>query len=107
MNACVQFCLRLYRALARAYPHEFQMLYGEDLERMGEDAAPEIWRRHGVLGLARLLADIARDGGGDVEKAATGDPKLQEKPSTRKSPVKKASSKKASAGAGSKQRRQG
>ncbi|HTC87890.1 MAG TPA: hypothetical protein VK686_06300, partial [Bryobacteraceae bacterium] len=59
MNACVQFCLRLYRALARAYPHEFQMLYGEDLERMGEDAAPEIWRRHGVLGLARLLADIA------------------------------------------------
>jgi len=55
----------------------------------------------------RLLADIARDGGGDIEKAATGDPKLQEKPSTRKSPVKKASSKKASAGAGSKQRRQG
>lgn len=59
MNARVQLCLRLYRALARAYPHEFQMLYGEDLERMGEDAAPEIWRRHGVLGLARLLADIA------------------------------------------------
>jgi putative ABC transport system permease protein len=60
MNARVQLCLRLYRTLARAYPHEFQMLYGEDLERMGEDAAPEIWRRHGVLGLARLLADIAR-----------------------------------------------
>jgi hypothetical protein len=59
MNARVQLCLRLYRALARAYPQEFQMLYGEDLDRMGEDAAPEIWRRHGVLGLARLLADIA------------------------------------------------
>ena len=35
------------------------MLYGEDLVRMGEDAAPEIWRRHGALGLARLLGDIA------------------------------------------------
>ena len=30
----------------------------------------------------RLLADIARDGGGDVEKAATGDPQT-------KSPKKK------------------
>jgi predicted permease len=59
MNTRLQFCLRLYRALARAYPHEFQMLYGENLERMGEDAAPEIWRRHGIFGLVRLLADIA------------------------------------------------
>ncbi|MGA2878479.1 MAG: ABC transporter permease [Bryobacteraceae bacterium] len=59
MNIRVTICLRLYRALARAYPHEFQMLYGEDLERMGEDAAPEIWRSHGVLGLTRLLTDIA------------------------------------------------
>jgi len=59
MNTRLQLCLRLYRALARAYPHEFQMLYGEDLERLGEDAAPEIWRRHGLLGLLRLLADIA------------------------------------------------
>lgn len=50
---------RLYRALARAFPHEFQVLYGEDLERAGEDAAPEIWRRHGIWGLVRLLADIA------------------------------------------------
>ncbi len=52
-------CVRLYRALARAFPHEFQMLYGEDLERLSEDAAPEIWRRHGAWGLLRLLADIA------------------------------------------------
>jgi macrolide transport system ATP-binding/permease protein len=58
-NSKLKFCLRLYRALACAYPHEFRMLYGEDLERLGEDAAPEIWRRHGVLGLIRLLADIA------------------------------------------------
>lgn len=55
----VAISLRLYRAIARAFPHEFQMLYGEDLERLGEDAAPEIWRRHGTLGLLRLLADIA------------------------------------------------
>jgi macrolide transport system ATP-binding/permease protein len=35
------------------------MLYGEDLDRLGEDAAPEAWRRYGVPGLVRLLADIA------------------------------------------------
>ena len=54
----------------------------------------------------RLLADIARDAGGDVEKAATGDPKSQDKASARKSPAKKASSKKASSGSSPKQRRQ-
>ena len=35
------------------------MLYGEDLDRLGEDAIPEVWRRYGVPGLAQLLADIA------------------------------------------------
>jgi bifunctional non-homologous end joining protein LigD len=30
----------------------------------------------------RLLADIAREGGGDVEKASTGDPKRGSRPST-------------------------
>ena len=59
MNPRVVLCVRLYRALARAFPHEFQMLFGEDLERLGHDAAPEIWRRHGTWGLVRLLADIA------------------------------------------------
>ncbi len=59
MRDQVKFSLRLYRALARAFPHEFQVLYGEDLERAGVDAAPEIWRRHGIWGLVRLLADIA------------------------------------------------
>ena len=48
MTTPIKLCLRLYRALARSFPHEFQVLYGEDLERLGEDAAPEIWRRHGV-----------------------------------------------------------
>jgi len=59
MTTPVELCLRFYRALARSFPHEFQMLYGQDLERLGEDAAPEIWRRHGARGLVRLIADIA------------------------------------------------
>ena len=59
MNPRVSICLGLYRRLASAYPHEFRMLYGEDLDRMGEDAIPEVWRRHGMPGLLRLLADIA------------------------------------------------
>jgi predicted permease len=59
MNPRLNICLTLYRRLARAYPHEFRMLYGEDLERLGEDAVPEAWRRYGLLGLVRLLADIA------------------------------------------------
>lgn len=59
MSDQVKLSLRLYRALARAFPHEFQVLYGEELERTGVDAAPEIWRRHGFWGLVRLLADTA------------------------------------------------
>ena len=59
MNPRLNICLTLYRRLANAYPHEFRMLYGEDLERLGEDAVPEAWRRYGLFGLVRLLADIA------------------------------------------------
>src|ERR1017187_461975 len=51
--------LALYRRLASAYPHEFRMRYGEDLDRLGEDAIPEIGRRYGLPGLVQLLADIA------------------------------------------------
>ncbi|HTS63083.1 MAG TPA: ADOP family duplicated permease [Candidatus Acidoferrales bacterium] len=54
-----RICLALYRRLASAYPHEFRMLYGQDMERMGEDAVPQVWSRYGVLGIVRLLADIA------------------------------------------------
>jgi hypothetical protein len=35
------------------------MVYGEDLDRLGEDAVPDAWRRYGLFGLLRLLADIA------------------------------------------------
>jgi ATP-dependent DNA ligase len=45
----------------------------------------------------RLMADIARDNGGDVEKAATGDPKTEGKSATRKPPSKATSTKKRSA----------
>jgi predicted permease len=51
--------MRLYRRLAYAYPHEFQMVYGADLIQLGEDAADDIWARLGIFGLIRLLADIA------------------------------------------------
>jgi bifunctional non-homologous end joining protein LigD len=54
----------------------------------------------------RLLADIARDGGGDVEKAATGDPSAKAATGERKPSAKKTTAKKkAAGGAGTKQRR--
>jgi len=59
MSSRLNLCLSLYRRMASAYPNEFRMLYGEDLDRLGEDAIPEVWRRYGLPGLARLLADIA------------------------------------------------
>ncbi len=49
----------MYRRLAYAFPHEFQMVYGADLLQLGEDALEDIWRQHGFLGLIRLLVDIA------------------------------------------------
>jgi predicted permease len=35
------------------------MLYGKDMDRLGEDAIPEVRRQYGVPGVIRLLADIA------------------------------------------------
>ena len=51
--------MRIYRRLAWAFPHEFQMVYGADVIQLGEDAMDDIWEQHGFFGLARLLADIA------------------------------------------------
>src|ERR1017187_5308576 len=59
MNPLLNICLSFYRYLAKAYPPEFRIVYGEDLDRLGEVAVPEAWRRYGVWGLVRLLADIA------------------------------------------------
>ena len=51
--------LRLYRALASAFPEEFKNAYGDELLQVAEDSIEPIWRRHGLPGLARLLLDIA------------------------------------------------
>src|ERR1017187_9600780 len=59
MNPRLNICLSLFRYLANAFPHEFRIVYGEDLDRLGEDAVPQVWRRHGWWGLVRLVADIA------------------------------------------------
>jgi predicted permease len=59
MNPFVQVCLGLYRRLAYAFPHEFLVLYGTDVVRLGEDAVDDIWKRHGFFGLVRLVADLA------------------------------------------------
>ncbi len=55
----VAISLRLYHALARAFPDEFKNAYGDELALVTEEAIEPIWQRHGVLGLVRLLADIA------------------------------------------------
>lgn len=51
--------MRIYRRLAYAFPHEFQMVCGADILQLGEDAIDDIWTQHGIFGLIRLIADIA------------------------------------------------
>jgi len=51
--------MRLYRRLARAFPHEFQIVYGTDVIQLGEDVVDDVYRQHGVFGLLRLIVDIA------------------------------------------------
>lgn len=51
--------LRLYRALAAAFPYDFQTAYGDGLLATTQDSIDEIWRRHGLAGLTRLFLDIA------------------------------------------------
>ncbi len=51
--------LRMYRALARAFPQEFQNVYGDELLHTAEDSISDIWKLHGLPGLLRLLFDIA------------------------------------------------
>jgi hypothetical protein len=59
MNPWVVRCQRICRGLSRAYPHEFRVLCGDGMERLGEDLAPIVFREQGVLGLARLVLDVA------------------------------------------------
>jgi predicted permease len=55
----MNLALRLYRWLARAFPHEFKLAYGPDVSQLGEDVVKETADRHGLVGLVRLIADIA------------------------------------------------
>ena len=55
----MKFAMRLYRALARAFPHEFQMVYGADVIQLGEDVVQDVAKQNGFLGLFRLIADLA------------------------------------------------
>ncbi len=55
----MNFALRIYRRLARAFPHEFKLAYGDEVMQLGEDVVGDIAKRHGVAGLIRLIADIA------------------------------------------------
>lgn len=59
MNPWVRLSRALHRRLVRAFPHEFQVLHGEELEQMGDDAIPYTWRQYGIIGLARLLSAAA------------------------------------------------
>src|SRR5437867_6665797 len=59
MSRPTAFSLRLYSLLARAFPDAFRNAYGEDLLHATEDSIEDIWRHHGLPGLARLLLDIA------------------------------------------------
>ena len=55
----MNFAWRIYRWLARAFPHEFKLVYGSEVMQLGEDVVEEVARRQGVGGLFRLIADIA------------------------------------------------
>jgi predicted permease len=55
----IRICLWMYRRLARAFPQEFQIVYGAEVVQLSEDMIEEIALRHGVLGLLRLVADLA------------------------------------------------
>jgi len=55
----MNFVLRIYRRLAKAFPHEFKMAYGADVMQVGDDVVEHVASRSGAVGLIPLLADIA------------------------------------------------
>ncbi|HEU4415239.1 MAG TPA: ADOP family duplicated permease [Candidatus Angelobacter sp.] len=55
----MNFAWRIYGRLARAFPHEFKLVYGVEVMQLGEDVVHEIAKRHGIPGLVRMMADIA------------------------------------------------
>ena len=55
----MKFAMWLYQRLARAFPHEFQVIYGTDVVQLGEDIVEDIANRNGFMGLFSLVADLA------------------------------------------------
>jgi putative ABC transport system permease protein len=55
----VEISLRLYRTLAGAFPRDFRNTWGEEMQQVTEEAIEPVWRRDGVIGLARMLLDVA------------------------------------------------
>ncbi|MGA3011181.1 MAG: ADOP family duplicated permease [Terracidiphilus sp.] len=48
----------IYRRLAAAFPHEFKLAFGSEMMQAGEDAIADVAKRHGALGLVRVIADL-------------------------------------------------
>lgn len=55
----MNFVRRIWRLLAQAFPHEFKLVYGDEMTQLGDDMIYQLAKRHGTLGLIRLIADIA------------------------------------------------
>jgi predicted permease len=53
----VEIGIGLFRVMAKAFPREFRNGYGDEMLRVAEDTIQPVWRREGVLGLLRLLAN--------------------------------------------------
>jgi len=58
VTAWMRRCGRAYRGVARAFPHQSRMIWGDGLEQLGVDFAPLVWKEQGVAGLVRLFADL-------------------------------------------------
>jgi macrolide transport system ATP-binding/permease protein len=55
----MNFASRLYQRLASAFPHEFKLAYGAEVMQLGHEVVQDIAERNGIIGLFRLIADIA------------------------------------------------
>ncbi len=55
----VAVSLKIYRSLARAFPHEFRSAYGKEMLQLTEDTVDLVWQLHGTPGLGRIVLDIA------------------------------------------------
>jgi predicted permease len=55
----MNYAWRIYRRLAQAFPHEFKLVYGPEVTQLGKDVVEDLARRHGAMGLVRLIVDIA------------------------------------------------